>query len=195
MSPIVILLLIIFKSTTTATTTDIMTNQAVSRIIINNNFNGNNYNTNTTQQQQRSISNYDLNYSILKNSNKFPLENAFKVSVYRLNINSSSSCNYTGKERLIKCHKVFLFDSIQYQNAIKEARNLILSRIGLRHEPSNVNMSRNTIKLLGGINKKFEGSTKTQFDKQELHGRTVKIMRELTGKFTVVRQPITVNIR
>ena len=152
----------------------------ISTVTINNDFNG----TKLASRPYNSI-----NYASLKNTKNFPLEHLFKITVYRLNVNSSSPCNYTGKELRMKCHKVLIFDSIRYQNAIKELQQSILSRIGLKNEPNNFNFNQNTMKLLNGIKENFKSSAndadesikRTEFDKQELNGKTVKIIRELTG--------------
>jgi hypothetical protein len=131
-----------------------------------------------------------FSYENLKNTNKFPLENVFKLAVYRLNINASSPCNYTGKAMLSKCHKVLIFDSNQYETTIEETREVILNRIGLKHEP-NFKVDQKTMTFLSGINKKFkddyerneETVSRTQFDKQNVYSgsKTVKIIHEITG--------------
>ena len=153
------------------------------------------FSKNNLQNGTTSYQNSEINYENLKNTNKFPIENMFKLTAYRLNMNTSSPCNYTGKAMLMKCHRVLIFDSNHYETAIKEARELILNRIGLKNEPV-LRINQNTLKLLNDINKNFEVSSgtksnsdnvesvkKTQFDKHDVSGgsKTVKIIRELTG--------------
>lgn len=137
-----------------------------------------------------------LTYDSLKYTSKYPLENVFRIPVYRLNINSSSPCNYTGKERVSKCHKTYVFDYELYNSTIEETRRLILTRIGLNKAP-NTNINRKTVRLLNGIhrnfdskNSKFNPTPHTSLDMQGINSKTIKSIREITGiyLFTINKQ-------
>ena len=190
----VFILLSIFKSVIlTAVNSDIYLNKRNLNLPLTNEitsliYSRNYKNVNETSSQKLAT---PISYENLKNTNKFPLENVFKLAVYRLNINSSSPCNYTGKALLSKCHKVIIFDSNQYETTIEETREVILNRIGLKSEP-NFHIVLNTMKFLNGVNKKFieqsetkeETDSQTEFDKKNAlytGSKTVKIIHEITG--------------
>lgn len=124
--------------------------------------------------------NNDDNY---RNGNLMEL---FKTIEYRLNVNKSSTCNYTGNERFLKCHQVQVFDDEAYRNALKDLTKMIVNRIGLNLNTKSKNVSRNSVKLLSGIERNYGQSKKsiqhTEYDKHDMISKTVKLIYEANGK-------------
>ena len=118
-------------------------------------------------------------------SNK--LSDLFNTSFWRLNINSSSPCTYTGDKMLEKCHQVHEYNEKAYNKYINQLKTMILSNLNIKNETNldNSKLKNSQIKLLKEISDRNRDSEswirKTRFDKNERKTQVTNLVRNIEG--------------
>jgi hypothetical protein len=128
-----------------------------------------------------------------RNLNEF-----FNTAQYRLNINTSSACNYTGNDRQLKCHLINIFDWEAYNKTLTNLRQMFILRLrsskfhSIDHTNSTLN---NRVKFLSKMFDDENVVKHTKFDKENLLSRTVQSMHivQETGYCTEILKKPTRN--
>ena len=116
------------------------------------------------------------------------LKDLFTKSEYRMNANSSSTCNYTGIERQSNCHKINVFNGREYQKYINELRRTFLNLLNvtekdLKNMPKQTNTRLKLLKRVYEANSDDEYFKTTHFDKLDMQNKILSLVHNVEGNF------------
>ncbi len=124
------------------------------------------------------------------NDKVYNFKDLFNVGVYRLNVNTSSPCNYTGNQLLLKCHIINEFNENSYKKAINEYKIMIINQLGLKSKTieSIPKQKKARVTFLKEIETKFGNKSKetvkeTVFDKTKMQNKILNLIHNVEGKF------------